>query len=103
MTRQNVASLLNKGARLGIFNLKGECKAGKILVRHEGVPLRPGSMVWDIGPEHWPIEPGASVFISLHVVVWAKPWTSFDSARKSLVRFRPATEEEFALETVMNE
>jgi hypothetical protein len=66
------------------------------MVEHDTHEMVVGMFIWDV--REW------IVFHSLHVVVWAKPWNSWGrTSKRMLVKFRPATPEEFAVETVMNE
>lgn len=102
--KQFLTTLQSVSGRLGIYNLKGVCKGAKVIVDHGEKALLPGVFVWDLTLS----EPSDMVvhtaFVSLHVVVWAKPWNSHGrDLGRSLVKFRPSTPEEFALETVMNE
>ncbi len=90
-----------KHQRFGINNLVSQCKDRKVIVEHGKHRVESGMFVWDIFLKERKRE---TVLQSLHVVVWAKPWDSFGrTIKRMLVKFRPATEEEFVVETVMKE
>lgn len=101
-----VARVFAIDGRLGVYGLKGVCRSGKAMIEYGTNVLSPGTMVWDLSVLGGPVAvPGRTVFVTLHVVLWVKSWNNYDReiGKKALVKFRPATVEEHAVETVMNE
>lgn len=102
--RQVTLHYYERQQRFGINNLVGQCKDRKVMVEHGKHEVEPGMFVWDVGHENFGDGERKTVLHSLHIVVWARHWDSWGrTVKRMLVKFRPATPEEFALETVMNE
>ncbi len=105
-SRQSICSLFHTAgtSRHGIYGLRSICKNGKAMVDHGTMMMLPEMFVWDLSLSASDEKTMHTTFISLHVVVWTKRWNGLESDRnRLLVKFRPATPEELAVETVMNE
>jgi hypothetical protein len=83
---------------LCIHGLKGAMRNGKAIVElpKECRDLVPGDLVWDMKI--------LGMVETLHVVLWTKVWNDQDRRQRVfMLKFRPATRDEFTVETVMRE
>ncbi len=87
-----------ENGRFCVHGLKGVMRNGKAFIElpKECRDLVAGDLVWDMKI--------LGVLETLHVILWKKAWNDADRRQRVFMfKFRPATPEEFALETVMNE
>jgi len=83
---------------LCVHGLKGVMRNGKAIVElpRECRDLVPGDLVWDMKI--------LGIVETLHVVLWKKVWNDQDRRRRVFMfKFRLATSDEVAVETVMRE